>query len=207
MPQPLSRVQPDAGIIIANAGTPCLSLRPHLAILAMEAINSWSNVESFLLHLYVQLCGGDSSLASKIYLSLEIQTAKTQAIMAAVSSLANQDYQNLIRAIIKIAGTNKKSRDKLAHHVWGYSTHENLSDALLLADPKALLDGRNVDRGEIFVYRENDFRSIIAANDRLCGYGLKIRFILSGHVANRDGHIYVELCNENEIRERLDPRA
>src|SRR2546422_785302 len=54
MPNPLSRVKPDASVWLGNAGHRALATRPHLAILAMEAIGSSSNVENFLLKLFIQ---------------------------------------------------------------------------------------------------------------------------------------------------------
>ncbi|AXW64707.1 hypothetical protein CJO94_24440 (plasmid) [Ralstonia solanacearum] len=62
MPQPLSRVTPEAGIVvIGNAGDRVLARHPDLAVLAIEAIASWSNVESFMLGLFVELFGGHVS--------------------------------------------------------------------------------------------------------------------------------------------------
>lgn len=206
MPQPLSHVQPDASIIFGNAGHRPLAERANLGILAMEAINSWSNVELFLLLLYVQLCGGDSALAAKIYLSLEIQTAKNQVIEAAVSSLENPKIEAVIRAVIRLAKTSNRLRDKLAHHIWGISPHPKLQDALLLVDPKALI-ADDIDKSEVFVYRENDLTNVIKSNDRLCGYGLRIRFILSNQTANKDGLLYNQLCSEPEIQEILNRQA
>src|SRR5450755_471953 len=58
MPQPLSRVRADAGMYIGNIPDDTLSKRPQLAVLAMRAINSWSNVEAFLLRLFVSILGG-----------------------------------------------------------------------------------------------------------------------------------------------------
>jgi hypothetical protein len=153
----------------------------------------------------MQLCGGDTALAAKIYLSLKIQTAKSQAIEAALS-FKDKKIQDLIKTVIRIANTNKGIRDKLAHHIWGISPHPNLQDALLLADPKALIKD-DIDRNDVFVYRENDFINIIKANDRLCGFGLELRFILRAHVANREGQLYDKLCSEPEIREILDRLA
>ena len=51
--------------------------------------------------------------------------------------------------------------------------------------------------------RVQDFKAITQANDRLCGYGLSFRFILGGHVANRDGRLLALLAAEQEIQERL----
>ena len=205
MPQPLSRVSPDANVIIGNAGDRPLERHPALAAVALEAIASWSNVEAFLLRLYIHLLGGNQSLAASVYLALEGQSAKTNAIKAAAANALAGRAQELqvLEAMLSIAKTNEKERNKLAHWVWGDSP--KLPDALLLLDPRADIEA--LDRSEVYVYREQDFRSIIQANDRLCGFGLQLKFVLSGHVANRDGHLIDRLVREPEIAERLMRQA
>jgi len=170
----------------------------------MEAIASSSNVEDFLLKLFMQRFGGGASIAAKIYLALDVDRAKTQALAAAVDTLQDDKLKSLINAVIKLARTNTKIRNSLAHDVWGISPQ--LPNALLLVDPKATLTDE-LDRNEIYVWTEQDFRSLIAANDRVCGYGLKLKWILQGHVANREGRLFDELYNQPEIQERLDRRA
>jgi hypothetical protein len=203
-PQPLSRVCSHATIILNNAGHRALSERPDLAILVSEAINSWSQVEAFLLRLFVALLGGNSALSAKIYLALEIQTAKTAALAEAVKNLSDPAKQQLVKAVVAISKTNQKHRDKLAHHVWGISPH--LPDALLLADPKVfVIDGSNYS--DIYVYRANDLREIIDANDRLCGYGMYLLRIVTDHPTNEGNRLFDELCNQPEIQERLRPQA
>lgn len=205
MPQQLSRVLPNASIIIGNAGDRPLARHPEIAVLALEAIASWSNVEAFLLQLFMQLLGGNESLAASVYLALDGQSAKTNAIKGAAANALRDRQQELalLEAILAIAKTNEKDRNKLAHWTWGDSP--NLPDAVLLVDPHAMLD--NFDRSEIYVYRAQDFQSIIQANDRLCGFGLQLKFILSGHVANRDGCLVESLVAEPEIAERLARQA
>ncbi|MGU7775529.1 hypothetical protein ACV229_35860 [Burkholderia sp. MR1-5-21] len=136
MPQPLSRVAPEAGIAIGNAGDRPLARHPDLAVLAIEAIASWSNVESFMLGLFVELFGGHNSLATEVFLSLDGQAAKSAAINAAAASvLKDRDAElRVLRAILAIAKTNEKDRNKLAHWTWGDSPH--LPDAVLLVDPR-----------------------------------------------------------------------
>ena len=195
---------PDAPVVLGNAGHRALSERPHLAVLAMEAIASSSNVDSFLLKLFVKLLGGDTSLATRIYLKLEIRSAKSIALIEAIDSIEDARYAELARAIVALSKSNQKDRDKLAHHVWGISPR--LPDALLLLDPKTMTESA-LDRDAIYVYKADDFGDIIAANDRLCGYTLNLLFILSGHGSNRGDALYNQLCKEPEIRERLDRQA
>ncbi|MFC3642503.1 hypothetical protein [Aquibium oceanicum] len=207
MPQPLSRVNPNASVMVGNAGIPVFHHNPSLGLLAMESIATWSNVENFLLGLYLELLGGASDRAAIAYLAIETQSAKTQAIRAVAQSVLNEDHFELLAAILKVAKTAQKSRDKLAHHIWGFSP--NLPDALLLVDPRALarrLDPREFG-DDVMVYRQPDFMSIIDINNRVCGWGLSLRFIVTGHPANHEGELYAQLCAEPEIRERLDRQA
>ena len=201
MPQPLSRVMPNASVMIGNAGDRPLLRHPQLAALAIEAIASWSNVENFMLKMFTELFGGHESLATDIYLSLENQSAKTASINAAANNVLKEKPEELavLKAIISISKTNEKSRNKLAHWTWGDSP--NIPDGVLLINPKSSIG--NLNKSEMYLYKENDFTSIIEANDKLCGFGLRFNFILKGHVANRDGNLLKELQEEPEIKERL----
>ncbi len=201
MPEQLSRVAPEAGVMIGNAGDRPLSRHPDLAVLAMEALASWSNVEAFLLRLFVELFGGQGALAADVFLSLQTQSAKSAAIETAAARVLENRPEELrvLRAILGIAKTNEKERNKLAHWTWGES--KQIPDALLLVDPRSVDD--HLDRSNIYVYRAQDFQSIIRANDRLCGFGLTFTFILIGHVANDEGRLLRELVAEPDIQARL----
>ena len=201
MPQPLSRVSSTASIALGNAGDRPLAKHPDLALLALEAIASWSNVESFMLHLFIELFGGQGSLAADVFLALDGQAAKSAAIASAANSVLSSrpDELKVLQAIMAIAKTNEKDRNKLAHWTWGESP--DLPDALLLVDPRAYIG--DLDRSEVYVYKANDFTNIVLANNRLCGYGLLLRFVIQGHVGNRDGSMLAELKAKAEIQERL----
>lgn len=199
-------MQPTASVIVGNVPHRTLSERPALAVLVSEAIASWANVETFLLELFVEMLGGNASMAARIYLKLEIRSAKTAAITEAIDSIADPKLARRARAIVQISKSRQKERDKLAHHQWGISLHPALNDALLLVDPKTIVGG-NLDPADVYVYRASDLQNIIDANDRLCGYGQTLLFILRDHPANRGGQLYEKLCNESEIRDRLDRLA
>lgn len=192
---------PNASVVIGNAGDRPLHRHPELAVLAIEAIASWSNVENFMLNLFIQLFGGNESMSANIYLSLENQSAKNAAINAAADTALKEKPEELsvFKAIMAISKTNEKSRNKLAHWTWGDSP--NIADGVLLIDPRSSIG--ELDKSEIYVYKAQDFNSIIQANDRLCGFGLRFNFILRDHVANRGGQLLNDLKSEPEIRERL----
>lgn len=202
MPQPLSRVKPGAGYNIGNVGigdSPLVK-RPQLALLAMEGIRSWSDVENFMLGLYIDMLGGDNDLAATAYLALDGSSAKSAVINAVAAKTLSTENLQLFRAIFNIAGTRQKARDKLAHWVWGFS--DALPDALLLVDPRAKVGGK-MSEEDIFVYREADFRSIMQDNERLAAFGATFRFIVIKHVSNKQGELYAQLCAEPPIAERL----
>ncbi|MBI2988514.1 MAG: hypothetical protein HYY45_17270 [Deltaproteobacteria bacterium] len=142
-------------------------------------------------------------MAADVFLSLQNQSAKSAASDAAATTVLRDrdDELRVLRAILAIAKTNEKERNKLTHWTWGESPH--IPDALLLVDPRASIGELN--RSDIYVYKAQDFRTIIEANDRLCGFGLQFNFILNGHVANRDGGLLKKLMAEQEIQQRLPP--
>jgi hypothetical protein len=200
--QPLSSVAPNASLTIGHAGGDWVFVKhPELAMFVAQAIASWSNVESFLLNLSVELMGRPKDTATTVYLALDTQGAKAKAVTAVAAVKLPKEQQALLRAILAIARSVQKSRDKIAHGTWGVSP--DLPDALLLADPKTLVGDERPDYRDIYVYKKQDFVDIINACDRICGYGLRLAFILKGHVANARGELFRELCAEPEIVERL----
>lgn len=218
MPEKLSDVCPDAEVVFWGLGSRFLKERPALSVLAMECIASWSAVEDFLLHMYARLME-ENSLAFETYLKFDIQTAKSQAILtAAESRLKNHPKKlSVLKAILRIAKTNQKMRDKIAHNTWGIC-HE-LPNALLLLDPRARYPKKepgHIDKSCIYVYREVDFENIIKANDRLCYFGFEFGYVLNDVIIGRprsieesdkEGRIFSALLAEPEIQEKLDHQA
>ena len=82
MPQPLTSLPVNALVNIANVGIYPMRLRPKLGVLVADCISTWSNVESFMLRLFVELMGGSHETAATVFLALEIQSAKSAAINA-----------------------------------------------------------------------------------------------------------------------------
>jgi hypothetical protein len=199
-PEPLSEFAPKASIMLAGIGARYLTRHPALGLLAVEAIASWSRVEGFMLNLFIELFGGDGALAATVFLALEADGPKGAAIRAAAEKL-DGDKRNLLSAILAIAKTNKKARDKLCHWLWGESP--NLPDALLLVDPRSTI-GMDLDRSKVYVYREQDFLAIINANDRLAAYGGEFMFLIADPETTKDSPVFVQLSEVPEIRERLD---
>jgi hypothetical protein len=202
MPQPLSRVMPGASVIMCNAGDRPLKHNPELGFLAMEAIISWSNVERFMLNMYLELMGGSQDLAAVSFLAQETQSAKKAAINAVAKHVLDEKCFELLQAILEASKPGKSGRDKLAHWTWGYSP--NIPDGFLLADPRNT--HTDLDKNLIYVYKKQDFLNIIKLNDELCGFGLRFRWMLTGHIANKEDKLYRELCAEPLLRDKLPRR-
>src|SRR5690606_34285742 len=113
----------------------------------------------------------------------------------------DDNNRRLLNAIIRIAKSAQKERDKLAHWVWG--TSSSLPDALLLSDPRNL----NFEADMIYVYTAEDFENIRVKCERIAGFAMRFRFILKGHVANTNNRLYDTLCEEPEISEILNRRT
>jgi hypothetical protein len=198
MPHPLSHVAPNATVLMHDAGYPFMR-HPELAALAAEVIVSWSRVEAFMLCLFVDLTGGVTDTAATVFLALKFQSGQSAAIDAIAEHKLSDSNKALLRAILSLARTNQRSRDKVAHWIWGDSPE--LPDALLLASPKNLIG--KLDLNLIYVYEKQDFFDAIKANERLAAYGAAFRQVITNHSANKDGKIYEKLCAEPELAERL----
>jgi hypothetical protein len=132
-----------------------------------------------------------------VYLAQETSIAKFAAITVLAERKLSPENLRLLRAIIKVSKSAQKDLDKLARRIWGAS--EDIPDALLLADPR-LLDG--VIDGILF-YCKNDFGAIISRFSRIAGWGVLLKFIMMGHIANQEQQLYVQLCQEPKIAEKL----
>ena len=202
-PRPLSSyTQRPFHTELNSSGEYPFARRPHIAVLAMECIASWSLVESWLLNLWIALSGGNEAIAAEIFISLEGNSAKSAAIGKLVKRL-DPRYQALYAAISRIAKTQQKSRDKLAHWVWGHSPQ--MPDALLLADPRVLAMQQSGDK-TVYIYDSNCLREILVDNNKLSGYVFDFSRIVQNH-HNHNDELYLTLCAEPAIREILDRRA
>lgn len=202
MPQPLSRIPVKPLVRIGNVGDYPMRLRPELAVLVADSIATWATLESFMLRLFVALMGGSSETAARVFLALEIQSAKSAAIQAVATKKLPTNQQNLLTTILALVKSQQKVQDKLAHWTWGYAPE--LPDALLLINPKAIIDLHELNFSGIFVYKKWDFEGIIKTNERLTSFAMSFEFIVKNPEHPTAAELYGELCSEPEIQEGLD---
>ncbi len=138
MPQPLSKVKPDASVNIGNNSDNPSDHRPQLSLLAMKVIAEWSILESFNNALFVKLLGANPAPGAAMYSSLSGGNAKRDALNAVAQVALTEEELEIFNAIIWLYQSAIKERNKVAHWVWGNSP--NLLDAVLLCDPNILME-------------------------------------------------------------------
>lgn len=127
MPQPLSRISPDANFELS---TKALVDRLNLANLVTQIFALWAVVEQEFQILFSRIIGPDEIVADAVYAVLTRDGLQRTALNAAAKAKFGTD-SSAVLAVCKRAG---KIRHKLAHWRWGQSP--DLPDVLLLADPK-----------------------------------------------------------------------
>ena len=185
MPQPLSRVNPNAQITVSTGS---ISNAPKLATHAMRVIACWSAIESNIALLLSRLLNADTHTGMAMYMALTGGEAKKSALLAAARKAAPEWQYILLQAVIKATKSSRDSRNDFAHGIWGSS--KDLPDCLLLMKPGVVVDHammdektslvvinkhklRKYDRSRIFVYNESDFKnSCNEASDAEIAYGL-----------------------------------
>lgn len=134
MPQPLSKVKPDAGIWFDADG---LRKHPQLAAYAMEVIARWSHIDKMLAELLADMMrSADIAVAMAMYQAIFGGESKRAALLEAAAEHfgpKSSDY-HLVRAVLECNQAFRNRRNDFAHHMWG--TSKDIPDALLLVDPK-----------------------------------------------------------------------
>ncbi|MBY5520150.1 hypothetical protein [Rhizobium leguminosarum] len=187
MPQPLSRIKPNAQFTLT---TEALVGRPDLADLVTQIIALYAVIEQDLQTLFFRLVDPDEAVAYAVYSMLTSASLQKQALnVVAKSKFGNDSEQfEVFAAVLDVVERTSQIRHRLAHWRWGISP--DAPNALLLADSKDAksvrishthmrtmepLDGENrpqrsekilkhisFDTSKILVYRIADFESGLA---------------------------------------------
>jgi hypothetical protein len=179
MPQPLSRVRPNASIRLAPDS---LDGKPELATLIAYIFAQWATIEAEVGMLLVRILGATAEPARAMYSVLTSQALQMLALNAAAKSALSTEQFEVFEAVLSVLETVQKPRNKLAHWIYGQCT--DLPNAMLLADPQSLKEmhtaralipallasgklkrGQSdkafgVDRKSVFVYRKSDLERI-----------------------------------------------
>lgn len=171
MPQPLSRVNPDAEIIVTpHALTIFNQFLPHI----MGVIAQWAHIDGDFATLFSRFLRAGIEVGTAVYQKFNGLEARRTALFAAAEKALPEWQQIALAAVWKAIKASRDQRDRFAHHVWGYS--RQLPDTLLLMHSNVVVDvnisyrtgqtldgGRiliqpkDFDRSQVFVYRAKDF--------------------------------------------------
>lgn len=190
MPQPLSRVKPDAHVFL-SAKLVCETY-PDLAAKVAHCIALSALIENLLAGMLASMLGAHGKPVAAMLNSLQSLGVKRGAIKAAAEVvLTDQDDLDLFTAVVDECDAACKHRHRFAHWAWAttktYHGERELK-ALLFIDPKALLaqeaDAKgyvhpnegsglydDIDKSAVLVYRSTDLdvaiRETHTAHDHL----------------------------------------
>lgn len=230
MPQTLSNfVKSGCGIGMGDAA---FIERPNLAALGMAVIVRWSNLETELSHLLIQMLGANPQPGAAMYAALTGSAAQGAALRAVAQKVMSAEELDVFECLLKLYKSAAKERNRLAH--WNWACTASLEDAILLIDPADHFEnnarfvdwshrkrewveseqfdpkkepaipteGLRYDR--IFVYRERDFQEAMHRIGRLTLLiGYMGCIMTRHHPASEGGQVLALLKAEPEVRELL----
>jgi hypothetical protein len=223
-PQPLSRVLPQATILVT---TDALKLRPKLTPYIAEIIARWASLEVVAGVILGHVLQTDTAPIAAMVNAINSASARIDMMEAAGAAKLFDPELEVFQAFMKTIRVAARKRNPIAHHIWGYT--EGLPEVLLLIEPEAQLDvsvrAQNTLRGystethlvlqpdidRVSVYREGDFAEIIEEQKAIS----KSAFLLVLYLerASFRDEIYPQLCGEplidaalKSIRKSRQPR-
>ncbi len=135
MPQPLSRVNPNAR---CSFGVGQLSTYPHLATLAMETIAAIAQAENSMGKILATMLGSEPDKGLAMFNALTSSVAQMAALKTVAANSLSEKDNTILEKIHNQTKAAFKRRHEFAHHVWGVS--DELPNALLLVDSKHFYD-------------------------------------------------------------------
>ena len=170
MPQPLSRVRPNADV---TASIGALTNSPQFAMKVMTVIGYWAHIDGDLATIFSAFLKTEIPVGVAMYRALN-GGATRRAVFLSAAEAALPRWKFLLTQAVIIANAGARAqRNDFAHHVWGRS--DDLPDAMLLMPAEVVVDsnlshrivhevdGANViipkgyDASAIMVYRDGDF--------------------------------------------------
>jgi len=169
MPQPLSRVVPQASIDISSGS---INRRPELALEALKVIAFWAGIEGDLATILAAMLKSDVATGVAMYEALTGSEGRRAALLAAARQALPEWLYILFEAVQIATKPSRNQRNAFAHGIW--ATCAELPDAILSLNPSSWtkvmvshrqvrnVDGANVirptflDQSTVLVYRKGD---------------------------------------------------
>lgn len=102
-------------------GIGAIEQRPEAALIVARCITYWSNVEAATARLLAAVMKANTEPSVAVYLSLQNNRAKRDAMFAAAKAVLSKDELRLFSAVMAFRQSVEKSRNDLAHGIFGYS--------------------------------------------------------------------------------------
>jgi hypothetical protein len=149
MPQPLSKIRPNATVILWPPTT-----NHVLATLAAHIVALSAQVDHELSLLWIRILGTSERSALAMADVFDSQRQQLRLLRAATEAKLGADTEayRVFSALLKSAETAQSDRQKLAHWLWGYCSE--LTDTLLVANPK-LVRSRATEQAKLLEKREH----------------------------------------------------
>ncbi|HEX8388329.1 MAG TPA: hypothetical protein VF636_04870 [Sphingomonas sp.] len=143
----------------------------------MHVIARWAHIDGDFATMFSHILKSDIEVGTAVYQAFNGTEARRLALFAAAEKGLPEWQAVALRAVWNAIKPSRDQRHQFAHHVWGFS--EELPDALLLMHSSVIVernislrqrvqelpDGRGViapkdiDRSQVYVYRESDFKA------------------------------------------------
>ena len=217
MPQPLSRVRPNAQIHVSASA---IQQQRQFQEDILKVIVFWAHIDGNIASLFSALLKSDIEVGTAVYQAFNGLESRRVALFAAASKALPEWQVIAIEAVWKATKASRQQRDKFCHHVWGYSL--DLPKSLLLMDPSVVVDtnvsyrqrvadigyGRGVimpndyDRSKLFVYRAPDFDRAHKEAAQ-ASWLFNLLYYAVGARGNERGRL--QLLNEPDFRQAVEP--
>lgn len=204
--QQFSANNPDnIALCVCNSGDYPLETRPDLLAFAMRIISAWSIVDSYITRSFANMVGDGGAPAIAMYESLGSTQTRHTTLRAAAKVCLSPMLYGVLEALLFIYNKRVKFRNKVAHHLWGYSSAA--PDGVVLLSPTEVseLDSGDLldepDFSKMTVYERADFESALASAEALSAWFHDFYFVVINHVAADD--ILHRLLEEPDLQSGL----
>ena len=134
MPQPLSKVRPDATVVI---GPGAIFRERSIGMQAMLIVQIWAQIDVDLTDLATRFLKADFLVVSSMLEAIASNEGRKAALLGAAKEALKRDQFELLSAIVHITEPARRQRNAFVHHIWGHA--DEIPNAILLIDPKHLM--------------------------------------------------------------------
>jgi hypothetical protein len=197
---------------------PRITERPEAAAWLAQCIANWSRVESAIGNLFVNLLGTNLSAGAALYNDMGSAVAKDKALASvALASLSPEEF-TLLEALLKLKKSLQSTRDRLAH--WHLGTCDELSDSLVLVDPRYLMEyragildrrnrgdlsGAQINLDEVYGTRVKDLQAAASEFSALEELIFQFASLVAEKNPSKRERRHLALSSDARIRPILDP--